>query len=78
MAYMNCKQDHNEIKHMLNKNHAMNNTIYQLREKKKTNTRMKLNTYLHEYDLHWENILEIKEIFTSLRSKIFHLQKISS
>ena len=35
MAYMNCKQDHNEIKHMLNKNHAMDNTTYQLREKKK-------------------------------------------
>ena len=35
MAYMNCKHDHNEIKHMLNKNHAMNNSTYQLREKKK-------------------------------------------
>ena len=54
----------------------MNNTTYQLREKK--NTRTKLNTYLHEYDLQWKNILEIKEIFTSLRSKIFHLQKKSS
>ena len=50
MAYMNWEQDHNEIKH-INKNHAMNKTTYQLREKKKTNTRTKLNTYLHEYDL---------------------------
>ena len=33
MAYMNCEQDHNEIKH-INKNRAINNTTYQLREKK--------------------------------------------
>ena len=56
----------------------MNKTTYQLREKKKVNTRTKLNTYLHEYDLQWKIILEIKLIFTSLRSKIFHLQKRSS
>ena len=36
---------------------------------------MKLNTYLHEYTVQWKNTLKIKEIFTSLRSKIFYLQK---
>ena len=39
---------------------------------------MKLNTYVHEHTLQWKNILEIKEIFTSLRSKILYLQKGSS
>ena len=38
----------------------MNKTTYQLREKKKVNTRTKLNTYFYEYDLQWKNILEIK------------------
>ena len=28
-------------------------------------------TYLHECTLQWKNTLEIKEIFTSLRSKIY-------
>ena len=30
---------------------------------------------MHEHTLQWKNILEIKEIFTSLRSKIIYLQK---
>ena len=33
---------------------------------------------LHEHALQLRNILEIKEIFTSLRSKILYLQKRSS
>ena len=30
---------------------------------------------MHEHTLQWKNILEIKEIFTSLRSKILYLKK---
>ena len=58
------------------KNHAMKNTNISIKrnEKKKT-TRTKLNTYLHECTLQWKNTLEIQEIFTSLRSKIFYLQE---
>ena len=44
-------------------------------EKKKKTTRTKLNTNLHECTLQWKNTLEIQEIFTSLRSKIFYLQE---
>ena len=33
---------------------------------------------LHECTLQWKNILEIKEIFTFLMSKILYLQKRSS
>ena len=46
MAYMNCEQDHNEIKH-INKNRAMNNTTYQLREKK--NKHKNKIKYLHAW-----------------------------
>ena len=56
----------------------MNNTNISNKRKEKINARMKLNTYLHEYTLQWKNTLEIKEIFTSLTSKIFYLQKRSS
>ena len=56
----------------------MNNTNMLNKRKEKINKRMKLNTYLHEYALQWKNILEIKEIFASLRSKIFYLQKRNS
>ena len=57
----------------------MNNTnMYQLREKKNKHKQKKLNTYLHECAPQWNNTLEIKEIFTSLRSKIFYLQKRNS
>ena len=90
---MNCKQDHsaNDIIHIFikyiyiykinlkkKKKHAMNNTNISNKRKEKINARMKLNTYLHEYTLQWKNTLEIKEIFTSLTSKIFYLQKRSS
>ena len=77
---MNCKQDHNDndIRHIFIKKNAMNNTNISKKRKEKINARMKLNTYLHEYTLQWKNTLEIKEIFTSLTSKIFYLQKRSS
>ena len=88
MAYINCEQDHidNDIRNIFIKKkkkkneeeEAMNTNISIKRGKKKTkkkNTRMKLNTYLHECTLRWKNTLEIKEIF-SLRSKIFHLKKV--
>ena len=78
---MNCKQYHiaNDIKHIfIKKKHAMNNTNKSnKRKEKKINARTKLNTYLHEYTLQWKNTLEIKEVFISLRSKIFYFQKSS-
>ena len=52
----------------------MNNSTCQLKEKNHKNE----NTYLHEHTHQWKNILEIKEIFTSLRSKIIYLQKRNS
>ena len=75
MVYINCEQDHidNEIKH-IHKSHAMNNIHISIK-KEKINTRTKLNTYLHECTLQWKNTLEIKEIFTSFRSKIFFTYK---
>ena len=87
MAYINCEQDHidNDIRNIFIKKNKKKmkkkkqwTQTYQLRGKKKNkkkNTRMKLNTYLHECTLQWKNTLEIKEIF-SLRSKIFHLKKV--
>ena len=66
------------MKIQIKKNMQCTTQINQLREKKKINTRTKLNTYLHECTLQWKNTLEIKEIFTSLRSKIFYLQKRNS
>ena len=74
MAYINWEQDHYKIKHILTKIHAMNNSTCQLKEKNHKNE----NTYLHEHTHQWKNILEIKEIFTSLRSKIIYLQKRNS
>ena len=74
MAYMNYEQDHYKVKHILAKIHAMNNSTCQFKKKNRKNE----NTYLHKHTLRWKNILEIKEIFTSLRSKILYLQKRSS
>ena len=73
MAYINREQDHYKIKHISTKIHAMNNSTCQLKEKNHKNE----NTYLHECTFQWKNILEIKAIFTSLRSKILYLQKSS-
>ena len=82
MTYINWEQNHidNDIGHIFikKKKHAMNNTNILIKRKRKRNIRMKLNTYLHECTLQWKNTLEIKEIFTSLRCKIFYLQKINS
>ena len=78
---MNCKQYHiaNDIRHIfIKKKHAMNNINISNKRKEKKNARTKLNTYLHEYTFQWKNTLEIREIFTSLRSKIFYLQKRNS
>ena len=76
LAYENCEQDHidNEIRLVSIKTMQWTKHIYQLR-KWKINKRMKLNTYLHECTLQWKNTLEIKEIFTSLRSKIYFTYK---
>ena len=81
MTYINWEQNHidNDIGHIfIKKKNAMNNTNILIKRKRKINIRMKLNTYLHECTLQWRNTLEIKEIFTSLRCKIFYLQKINS
>ena len=51
----------------------MNNTNILINRKRKINIIMKLHSYLHERTLQWKNTLEIKEIFTSLRCKIFYL-----
>jgi len=52
----------------------MNNSTCQLKEKNHKNE----NTYLHGRTHQRKNILEIKEIFTSLRFKILYLQKRNS
>ena len=56
----------------------MSNTNILIKRKRKISIRTKLNTYLHERTLQWKNTLEIKEIFTFLRCKIFYLQKRNS
>ena len=63
MTYIRYEQDciDNEIKHIFKKTMQWTTHIYQLR-KRKINTRMRLNTYLHECTLQWNNTLEIKEV----------------
>ena len=79
MTYINWEQNHidSDIGHIFikkkKKKHAMNNTNILINRKRKINIRTKLHSYLHERTLQWKNTLEIKEIFTSLRCKIFYL-----
>ena len=63
MTYIKYEQDciDNEIKLIFMKTMQWTTHIYQLR-KRKINIRMRLNTYLHEYTLQWNNTLEIKEV----------------
>ena len=53
----------------------MNNHNILINEKEKNKQRNETRYLLHERALQWKNILEIKEVFTSLMSKILYLQK---
>ena len=44
--------------------------------RKKNKHKNETKYLLNERIIQWKNILEIKEIFTSLRSKILYLQKV--
>ena len=63
IAYIKYEKDciDNEIKHIFMKTMQWTTHTYQLR-KRKINTRMRLNTYLHERTLQRNNTLEIKEV----------------
>ena len=79
---MNLEQGIIKIKH-INRIHATNNhniltTNGKEKKKKKNKWKNETRYLLHEHALQHKNILEIKEVFTSLRSEILYLQKRSS